>query len=37
MQEGEVVKEEVHRIVKIRIYPGYPLAVDVSSKHYYEE
>lgn len=36
-QEGEVVKEEVHRAVKIRTYPGYPLVVDVSSRHYYEE
>ena len=36
-QGGEVVKEEVHRAVKVRTYPGYPLVVDVSSRHYYEE
>ena len=36
-QEGEVVKEEVHTVVKIRISPGYPLVVDASSRHYYEE
>ena len=37
VQEGEAGKEEVQRVVKIRIYPGYPLVVDGSSKHYYEE